>query len=166
METNHYDDNILRIEKFDPHKVWTAALYDASLGNPYLKRFTFEPSTRPQRFVGTDEKSQLLLLTDTCYPRLEVIFGGNDAIRPPLEIDAEEFISVKSFKAKGKRITTFRLETIRELEPLRFPEPPEPPKENQEDIDETEPAGSAPVAVQGDLFDFDNSSDPEEGSEA
>lgn len=166
VETNHYDDNILRIEKFDPHKVWTAALYDASLGNPYLKRFTFEPSTRPQRFVGTDEKSQLLLLTDTCYPRLEVIFGGNDAIRPPLEIDAEEFISVKSFKAKGKRITTFRLETIRELEPLRFPEPPEPPKENQEDIDETEPAGSAPVAVQGDLFDFDNSSDPEEGSEA
>ncbi len=154
-DTNHYDDNILRIEKFDPHKVWTAALYDASLGNPYLKRFTFEPSAKPQRYVGNDATSQLLLLTDTCYPRLEVIFGGNDAVRPPLEIDAEEFIGTKSFKAKGKRITTFRMERITELEPLRFPGPPAPPVE---DIPEEEPLIPAgPVVVQGDLFDFDNS---------
>lgn len=158
-DTNHYDDNILRIEKFDPHKVWTAALYDASLGNPYLKRFTFEPSARPQRYVGTDAASQLLLLTDTVYPRLEVIFGGNDAVRPPLEIDAEEFIGTKSFKAKGKRITTYRMETIRELEPLRFPEPPAAPEEDQPDEEEENLTPSGPVVVQGDLFDFDNMAD-------
>lgn len=154
-DTNHYDENIYRIEKFDPHKVWTAALYDAALGNPYLKRFTFEPSSRPQRYVGTDEKSQLLLLTDTAYPRLEVIFGGNDAVRPPLEIDAEEFIGVKSFKAKGKRITTYRMERINELEPLRFPEPEEPEEVIEETEIETEESHS-PMVVQGDLFDFDN----------
>ena len=159
-DTNHYDDNILRIEKFDPHKVWTAALYDASLGNPYLKRFTFEPSAKPQRYVGSDAASQLLLLTDTCYPRLEVIFGGNDAVRPPLEIDAEEFIGTKSFKAKGKRITTFRMERITELEPIRFPEPPAPPVEDTPEAEE-EPAPSGPVVVQGDLFDFDNSGEPD-----
>lgn len=156
-DTNHYDDNILRIEKFDPHKVWTAALYDASQGNPYLKRFTFEPSARPQRYVGTDEKSQLLLLTDTAFPRLEVIFGGHDAVRPPLEIDAQEFIGTKSFKAKGKRITTYRLERITELEPLRFPEPLGEPEENVEEGGDEEPQQHGPVAVQGDLFDFDNS---------
>ncbi len=159
-DSNHYDDNILRIEKFDPHKVWTAALYDATLGNPYLKRFCFEPSARPQRYVGSDERSQLLLLTDTPFPRLEVRFGGNDAVRPALEIDAEEFIAAKSFKAKGKRITTFRLESVVELEPTRFPEPPAEPQEDTPDSseDEAEEAsqGLNPVVVQGDLFDFDN----------
>ena len=95
-DTNHFDDNILKIEKFDPHKVWTLALYDASLGNPYLKRFNFEPSAKPQRFVGSDEQSRILLLTDTYYPRLEVTFAGNDAVRPALEIDAESFIGIKS----------------------------------------------------------------------
>lgn len=154
-DTNHYDDNIMRIEKFDPHKVWTAALYDATLGNPYLKRFTFETSARPQRYVGSDDKSRLLLLTDTPYPRLEVVFGGHDAVRPPLEIDAEEFIGLKSFKAKGKRITTYRMERITELEPLRFPEPAEE-KEVIEDVPDPEvPHG--PVVVEPDLFDFDNS---------
>lgn len=154
-DTNHYDDNIMRIEKFDPHKVWTAALYDATLGNPYLKRFTFETSARPQRYVGSDDKSRLLLLTDTPFPRLEVVFGGHDAVRPPLEIDAEEFIGLKSFKAKGKRITTYRMERITELEPLRFPEPAEE-KEVIEDVPDPEvPHG--PVVVEPDLFDFDNS---------
>lgn len=154
-DTNHYDDNIMRIEKFDPHKVWTAALYDATLGNPYLKRFTFETSARPQRYVGSDDKSRLLLLTYTPYPRLEVVFGGHDAVRPPLEIDAEEFIGLKSFKAKGKRITTYRMERITELEPLRFPEPAEE-KEVIEDVPDPEvPHG--PVVVEPDLFDFDNS---------
>ena len=136
-DANHYDDNILRIEKFDPHKIWTAALFDASLGNPYLKRFSFEASARPQRYVGSDDKSRLILLTDTPYPRLEVKFGDNDAVRPPLEIDAEEFIAVKSYKAKGKRITTYALDSITELEPTRFPEPPAEDAEDAEKSDES-----------------------------
>ena len=156
-DTNHYDDNIYRIEKFDPHKVWTAALYDATLGNPYLKRFTFETSARPQRYVGTDEKSRLLLLTDTAFPRLEVVFGGHDAVRPPLEIDAEEFIGLKSFKAKGKRITTYRMERITELEPLRFPEPPAEPEVVEEETAEEE--SHVPIVVEPDLFDFDNTAE-------
>ncbi len=163
-ESNHYDDNILRIEKFDPHKVWTAALYDATLGAPYLKRFTFEASSRPQRYVGSDEKSQLILLTDTVYPRFEVTFGGNDAVRPALEIDAEEFIGLKSFKAKGKRITTYHLGEIKELEPTRFPEPEPEPTVSEADPDDPEDDEETPGprVVQGDLFDFDNGADEEE----
>ena len=121
-DTNHYEDNILIIEKFDPAKVWTLALNDASLGFPYLKRFQFELSARPQRFVGSEPESSVILLTDTSYPRLEVEFGGADAVRPNLEIDAEDFISVKSFKAKGKRISTFTVANVTELEPLKQPE--------------------------------------------
>ena len=116
--SNHYPDNILRIEKFRPEVVWTAVLDDADQGYPYIKRFTFESSAKPQRFLGENEKSALILLTDTRHPRIEVTFGGDDASRPAIEINAEEFIAVKSFKAKGKRLTTFSIESVVELDPL------------------------------------------------
>lgn len=118
--SNHYEDNILIIEKFEPHKVWTAALYDADQKYPYLKRFQLEAGSRKQNFLGENPKSRLLLLTDEAYPRIEVIFGGKDNFRESLILDAEEFIAVKGFKAKGKRIATFEVETINELEPNRF----------------------------------------------
>jgi topoisomerase-4 subunit A len=73
-------------------------------------------------FVGDNDKSQLLLLTDVAYPRIKVTYGGNDAYREPEEIDCEQFIGVKGYKAKGKRISTFTIDKIEELEPIRFPE--------------------------------------------
>lgn len=146
-DTNHYEDNILRIEKFDADKIWTAVLFDDQLGFVYLKRFPLELSAKPQRFVGSDAKSKLLLLTDTYYPRIGVTFGGADAVRPALEIDADEFIGVKSFKAKGKRVSTFEIAEVQELEPMRFPEPPEETEvERENNAAPTEPT----------LFDFDD----------
>lgn len=121
-DTNHYEDNIRIIRKFDAGTVWTLALHDAMLGYPYLKRFKFEPSLKHQRFVGEDSKSTIILLTDTVYPRIGVTFGGADEVRGSIEIDAEEFIGVKSFKAKGKRISTFEIASIEELKPIRMPE--------------------------------------------
>ncbi|HRU12673.1 MAG TPA: DNA gyrase/topoisomerase IV subunit A, partial [Dysgonamonadaceae bacterium] len=121
--SNHFPSNLLRIEKFDEHKIWTAALYDADQGFAYLKRFTFEPTEKTLNFIGENPESKLFLLTDTVYPRILATFGGNDYFREPLEIDAEEFIGVKSYKAKGKRISNFRVEKVEELEPTRFPEP-------------------------------------------
>lgn len=164
-DTNHYDDNIQLIQKYDPHKVWTVALFDASLGFPYLKRFTFEPSAKPQRFVGSESESRLILMTDTPYPRLQVTFGGADSVRNPIEIDAEEFIAVKGAKAKGKRITTYKVKEITELEPLRFPEPePEGQESGQEEQElpsdaasdsETASKSDNPKIIQGELFNFD-----------
>ena len=132
---NHYPDNILRIEKFDANKIWTAALFDADQKFPYLKRFTFEATTKPQSYLGENTKSTLYLLTDTAYPRLEVTMGGADANQPSLTIDAESFIGLKSYKAKGKRITTFKVASIVELEPTRLPE--EVVEEEPQTIDET-----------------------------
>lgn len=117
--TNHYEDKILLIEKFRPKQVWTAALFDAEQGYPYLKRFTFEDSGKHQRFIGDDARSRLLKLSDHDAPMFELRFGGDDASRPVVTIDAEEFIGVKSFKARGKRLTTWNLAEIVELEPKR-----------------------------------------------
>ena len=135
--SNHYENNILRIEKYQPDKVWTVVLYDADQqGYPYLKRFVVEASKRKQNFLGENANSQLLILTDTVYPLIKVVFGGNDAYREPMEIDAEQFIAVKGFKAKGKRISTWTIGSIEELEPQRFPEP----EETEEEAEETEEA--------------------------
>ena len=120
---NHYDGDILRIEKFDSKKVWTAVVYDADNQNyPYLKRFYMEESKKHQSFVGDNPNSRLILLTDQVYPRINVVYGGADAARGNEEIDCEQFVGVKGFKAKGKRITTYTVEKIEELEPTRFPE--------------------------------------------
>lgn len=136
--SNHYEPNILNIEKFDPHKVWTVALYDADQKYYYLKRFQLEAGNRKQNFLGDNPKSRLMLLTDEVYPRIEVVFGGHDAFREPLVLDAEEFIGVKGFKAKGKRLSTFEVETINELEPVRFASMPQSQEENNEGEGETE----------------------------
>ena len=113
--TNHYDDKILLICKFDPQQVWTAVLNDADQGYPYIKRFVAEPSARRQRFIGDNARSTLLALSGQPNPVFRLDFVEYD--RVPATIDAAEFIGVKSFKAKGKRLTTFPLGTITELEP-------------------------------------------------
>ncbi len=126
--SNHFETEILTIKKFDPNKIWTVALYDADQKFYYLKRFQLEPSVKPVSFLGENPSSRLMLISGKTYPRIEVVFGGGDAFREALVIDADEFISVKSFKAKGKRLTTFEVESINELEPIRF----KPEKETAE----------------------------------
>ena len=138
---NHYEQNILRIEKFKAKKVWTAVLWDAENQNqPYIKRFMFEDSKKKQSFLGENPESQLILLTDTPYPLFELTFNEPDSFRGPLQVDADEYIGVKGFKAKGKRLTTYALAEVKELEPTRVPEPEveEEPEEVEEVIDPDE----------------------------
>ncbi len=122
--SNHYDDNILRLEKYRPKHVWTAIVRDADQQNyPYLKRFTFEPSAKKQSFIGDNKKSELLWLSDNPGARFELNFSEPDTFRGPVEIHSHEFIAVKSFRAKGKRLTTYLIDSIKELEPDEIEEP-------------------------------------------
>ena len=119
---NHFEDNLLRIEKYNADKIWTVALFDKDQsGFLYVKRFGMEATTRHQNFLGENPDNQMLILTDVAFPRLLVTMGGNDSFREPIEVDAEEFISVKSFKARGKRVTTNNVAKVEELEPTRTP---------------------------------------------
>ena len=128
---NHYEDNILRIEKFEPHKIWCAVVRDEDQkGIPYIKRFIFEMTKRKQSYIGENPKNVLLLLTDTKSPRLLLTFGGLDSFRGTQEIDVNEFALVKGYKARGKRLTTFQLDKLEELEPLA-----EETAEDPEDIE-------------------------------
>jgi len=136
---NHYDPDISFIGKFDPNKVYTAVLYDADQQNyPYLKRFAFEASSKRQNYLGENRKNRLILLSGEAYPRIQVVFGGHDSFRDPLVVEASDFVGVKSFKAKGKRLTTYTVDRIEELEPTRMPEPePELPDTADEEQPDT-----------------------------
>ena len=118
--SNHYEDNILVMERFEENKVWTVVLYDAEQKYRYVKRFQLEANIKHQNLLGDNVSNTLDLLSDNDFPRIEVTFGGNDAFRMPVVIDVESFIGVKSFKAKGKRLTLFEVSRITELEPVRF----------------------------------------------
>jgi topoisomerase-4 subunit A len=141
---NHYEENIVRIEKFRPDKVWTAVLFDAdNQGYPYLKRFLMEATKRKQNYLGENSASKPVLITDTVYPLIRITYGGADEFRGSEEIDAEQFVGVKGFKAKGKRISTWQVESIEELPPVRLPEEP---AEDETDA-EADTADSDSVAV-------------------
>jgi Type IIA topoisomerase (DNA gyrase/topo II, topoisomerase IV), A subunit len=137
--TNHFEKEYLIIEKFDENKIWSVAQYNADEKYYYLKRFRFEPSSKPQSFIGGHPDSTLMSISNADFPRFEVEFGGGDAFRGKMELDAESFISVKGFTAKGKRLTTYEVKTIIELEPFRFAEPEnEPESDNESEPDESE----------------------------
>ncbi len=116
--SNHYSDQIHIIEKFDVNKIWTAVFYDADQDYYYLKRFKMDGNSKIQGFIGENKASKLICLSDETYPQFEIKFGGAQADRPNEIVAAEEFIAVKSFKARGKRLTTYDVAKIKEIEPI------------------------------------------------
>ncbi len=120
---NHYDGSILRIEKYDPAKIWTLVFTNKDSNSlPYVKRFTLEYSKKQQSLVGDNAENELVLLTDEYYPRIELSF--EDEKVKPVIIECADFIAAsKNFKVKGRRLTKNAGATIVELEPTRFPEP-------------------------------------------
>lgn len=139
---NHYEDNVSIIEKFNPHKVWTAVLYDQSQkGYLYLKRFCFEAGSKKRSYLGEEPGNKLVLLTDEYYPRIEIVFGGADSFRGKMEVEAADFIAVKGYKARGKRLTTYAVDKVNELEPTRRYEAPVAPVAGNDDGDDS---GSEP----------------------
>jgi topoisomerase-4 subunit A len=116
--SNHYEDNILIIEKFRPAKVYSVIYWDAEQKFYYVKRFEIEESEKMQCFINEDPESKLISLTEVEYPRFEIHFGGKHKDRENEIIEVSEFIGVKSYKAKGKRITSYMVDNIKEIEPV------------------------------------------------
>ncbi|MCE5346918.1 MAG: DNA gyrase/topoisomerase IV subunit A [Bacteroidales bacterium] len=130
--SNHFEDNILIIEKFRPGKVYSTVYWDAEQKFYYVKRFVIEESEKPQCFINEDPGSKLISITEVEYPRFEIQFGGKHKERENEIIEVAEFIGVKSYKAKGKRLTSYMVENIQEIEPVVKSETPVVPEENLE----------------------------------
>jgi topoisomerase-4 subunit A len=126
--SSHFEEDMIVLHKFDPKKIFTVVYYDGSQKYHYIKRFTPDANEKPGRFFDEHPKSKLVLITDHSFPRIEIKFGGKHKKREPVVIDAADFIAVKSYKAKGKRLSNYNVAGISELEPLRLMEetPDEP----------------------------------------
>lgn len=113
-----FDVQPLLVEKFNPHKVFSAVYFDGEQKQYYLKRFRFEPTEKTQPFIPDEDSSKLIALNADIYPALKLVFGGKHASREPENIDVDAFIAVKGYKAKGKRLTTFDVKRVEFIEPL------------------------------------------------
>ena len=116
--SNHFEDNILIIEKYRPGKVYSVVYWDAEQKFYYVKRFIIEESEKPLCFINEDPESRMISITEVEYPRFEIEFGGKHKTRGNEIIEVAEFIGVKSYKAKGKRLTSFMVDNIHEIEPV------------------------------------------------
>jgi len=116
--SSHFEDDLLLLEKFRETKIFSAVYWDQEQEFYYVKRFAFEESDRLQCFVADSEGSRLVSLTEVEYPRFELKFGGKNEGRKQEIIEVAEFIGVKSFRAKGRRLSNYSVANIRELEPV------------------------------------------------
>ena len=133
----HIEENLLRIEKNEPRKIWTAVYYDADQKYHYIKRFSIEEEQKRENILGENPKNELLLLTDTYYPRLLIGRQEKGGELRTTEIDVEEFALVKSVRARGKRIASYLIDQVEELPPLK--ESPVFEPEYEEATSEAEP---------------------------
>ena len=134
--SNHFTDGILLIEKYNPDKTLSAVYFDAEQGYYYVKRFPIDESQKEVGFIGEYPGNKLIAFSFAGHPRFELQFGGKNEGREPEIIDVAEFIGVKSFKAKGKRLSVYEIKTINELEPVIKDEEvtDEPVEEKKPDI--------------------------------
>lgn len=130
---NHFEDDVMRVEKFRPEKIFSAVYYDADLEYYYVKRFTIDPTDKLTSFIGDNEESRLIQLTEVEYPRLEVTFGGRHKDRENDIIEVADFIGVKSYKARGKRLSNYEVKVVKELEPLIVKEETHEEQENNDE---------------------------------
>lgn len=121
--SNRYQGEVIKVEKFDPNKTYTALYYDAAAKAFYVKRFSFVLSDNtPLSFIAPGTKSYLVALSEDKHPQFQVIFGGKYEHRDPENIDAEEYIAKKGYAAKGKKCHQYDLKEVKFIEPLHKPE--------------------------------------------
>ena len=144
--SNRYQGEVIKIEKFDPDKTYTALYYDGTAKAFYVKRFSFVLSDNtPLSFIAPGAKSYLVDISEDRHPQFQVVFGGKYGHRDPENIDAEEYIAKKGYSAKGKKCHQYDLSEVRFIEPLHKPEDDieDEPLDIIDDVESAESQGDA-----------------------
>ena len=121
--SNRYQGDLLKIEKLDLNKTYTALYYDKGVDSFYVKRFSFDVSDNTAvSFISDTKGSYLVELSDDKHPQFEITFGGKHAHREQENVDAEEFIGKKGVQAKGKKVSAMDVKSVKFIEALHKPE--------------------------------------------
>ena len=144
--SNRYQGEILRIEKLDENRTYTALYWDGGSKSFYIKRFSFPVSDNtPVSFISDSRGSYLVALSDDLHPQVLVTFGGKYEHREAEILDAEEFIARKGIAAKGKKCHAYDLKKVEFIEPLHKPEDDELADEADGEVPDQTP--DLPVAT-------------------
>tara|TARA_R110002050_G_scaffold80768_3_gene172744 strand:+ start:4516 stop:7101 length:2586 start_codon:yes stop_codon:yes gene_type:complete len=133
------DDDYLILEKWNPKKPITAVYWDGEKGQFFVKRFLIEAGTKKMSFISEHEDSYLELVSSDWRPTAKVSFDKRSNDREDEAIDMEEFISVKSYKAQGNRLTKYKVKSIDMGEPLPYEEPQEEDSSDEEEDNDSQP---------------------------
>ncbi len=169
---NKYQGDVVRIEKFDPGRVYTVLYWDNAAKAFYVKRFSFtESNNSPLLFISDARGSKLVDISSDLHPQVVMTFGGKFEHREPETLDAEEFIAKKGLTAKGKKCSPYDLKTVEFGEPIHKPEDdaepaPEPEPMDvdiEEDFPEETPGAGTPIEQTGQSSALLKPQDPSDG---
>ena len=131
----HFEEDMIRIEKYDSEMIFSAVYFEGKSKKYYVKRFSIDPENNGNRlfdFIGEHSASKLIAVSFDHLPQIEVEFDNSER-KKPLEnevINIEEFISVKGFKAKGKRVSLHDIKKIKLVDPLPYEDEIQPDEVN------------------------------------
>jgi topoisomerase-4 subunit A len=165
--SNHFAEDMVLIEKFDPREIISVVYFESSSQKYYLKRFMLEQDNNLNKqieFIGDRQENYLVAFCLDRLPQVQVRFNEkvNKKEIPNVIIRVDEFIGIKSAKAKGKRITTKAVDKIEFIDPLPYEEPAEESGEKEDTekndglikkVPKTEKAGEANTKDRDDRSD-------------
>ena len=141
----HFPDDTVRVARYEPDRVYAVCYFDREQRYYYLKRFAAESSDRMQFFLDEEGQADFVCATDCAGARLEITYKGAHASRPADEIDVDEFVGVKSHRAKGKRLTTYEVASVRFIEPEPAAGPDPSDEEGSEEVPDGDDSGMVQV---------------------
>ena len=132
---NKYQGDVIRIEKLDPARIYTALYWDNAAKAYYIKRFSFtESNNTPLLFISDARGSKLVGISADARPQVVLTFGKKFEHKEPEVIDAEQFIAKKGITAKGKKCSPMDLKSVEFTDPLPVEETEAPVNEEPMDV--------------------------------
>lgn len=144
----HFPDDTIYVSRYRPETVYALCYFDLEQNYYYLKRFSIKLSEKLQSFLD-EQEARFVAVTECAGATMELTYKGAHEHRPADVLDVDSFVGVKSPQAKGKRLSTFDVATVRFIEPeqpeqLEQPEQPAP-AENSEPKEELSEGRAAAV---------------------
>ncbi len=112
---NHFFDNMILIEKYNPEKVYTVVHYEGKSKNYLVKRFTFEntPPGKETSIISDENGSKLTFISGSTQPLAKIDqLKGKTQIPETIEVNLAELIDVKGMKAMGNRVSQHMVQTV------------------------------------------------------
>ena len=123
--STHFDEDMMLIMKHDPRRIVSLIYFDGNTQTNYLKRFNVEAGEKVINILNEHKESRLVEISLDWLPRLELSFEEKKGKkRDNVTIEVDSFIALKSYKAKGKRLSDHPVTSMVWLEPMPY-EPPE-----------------------------------------